>query len=208
MAIVSNLSNQRTIQDSRYKTAGYLSFVNAFLTLPMTIAATLALGKGVAGLWIFVLMPLAAIACIFTIYSLLQFKRLLNEKYDIHNISNLINVLIVCSIIIIVKNLITAVLMITVKGPGAVGLLDGIIGLPCFMLAGVVGLIFGLRLLSINYETSVLIRTYAIICLISSALMVSVILILVGLLLSLPNNIILGILFFKEAETEPQVEFV
>ncbi len=75
-------------------------------------------------------------------------------------------------------------------------------------MAGIIGIIFGIRLLRINYESSSLIRTYAVISLISSAFMLSVFLILIGLLSSLPNGIILGILFMKEAETEPQVEFV
>ncbi len=208
MAIVSNLANQITIQDSSFKTAGYLSFINAFLTLPMIIAANIALDKGSAGLWIFVLIPLSSISCVFTIYTFLQFKRLLGERYDIHNLGNVITALIVCAIIINVKNPITAILMVTVKNPGFVEVIDSIMGLPFFLFIGILGVILGLRLLSINYESSGLMRIYAIMNLISSAFMVSVILILIGLLLSIPNNIILGILFLKEAETEPQVEFV
>lgn len=208
MAIVSNLANQITIQDSSFKTAGYLSFINAFLTLPMIIAANIALDKGSAGLWIFALIPLSSISCVFTIYTFLQFKRLLGERYDIHNLGNVITALIVCAIIINVKNPITAILMVTVKDPGFVEVIDSIMGLPFFLFIGILGVIFGLRLLSINYESSGLMRIYAIMNLISSAFMVSVILILIGLLLSIPNNIILGILFLKEAEAEPQVEFV
>jgi hypothetical protein len=197
------------VQNSRFKLAGFMSLFNGLLTVPMFFTAIIALSKSSAGIWFFILIPQAAISCVLTIYVFQQFKRLLVERYNIHNISSMISILIFCSIIINVKNFLTAIFMVIFPDPGVAGVLDSIIGIPCFMLVGLIGIIIGVRLLRINIEPpSGQLRTYSIVLIICSVCFLSVILILIAFLLSMVNSIILGILFLKEAETEQQVEFV
>ena len=202
MVIAGKETSRSPMQDSRLKAAGFMSLFNAVLTLPMLITALVALSKESAGLWYFIMMPMSAISCVLTIYVFLQLKRLLIERYDIYNLNSIIAAMIFCSIIINVKNFLTAIFMVIFHNPGFVQLLDSIMGIPCFMLGGIIGIIFGVRLLGINDESSGLLRAYAILSIIASTCLVSVILILIAFFLSMVNNVILGILLLKGAETE------
>lgn len=208
MAIASTENSQTSMHDARFKTAGFLSFFNALLILPIGITAILAVSKILTSLLVFFEVPLAVISSIIGVYVLLQLKRLLIERYHVHNMNSLITALIFCSIIIGAKNVLMAIFMLMFPDPDFIKLLDLISGISCFLLLGIVGLIFGVLLLRVPDESSGLLRTYAIIWVIGSACFLSVILFPIGVFLVLANDIILGILFLKVAETEPQVEFV
>lgn len=208
MAIAGAETSQLSMKDARFKTAGFLSLFNAVLLFPMVIAAILAVHKMLVSLLLFIGTPLSVISCLIAVYVLLQLKRLLIERYYIHNMNSIIIALIFCVIISCVRDVLMAMFMLMFPDPDLIKFLDLISGISLLLLAGVVGLIFGVRLLKVHEESSGLLRTYSIILIIGSACFISFFLFPIGLFLAMANDIVLGIIFLKEAGTEPQVEFV
>ena len=76
------------------------------------------------------------------------------------------------------------------------------------LLGGIIYFIYGLRLLELKDQTSGLYRIYAIIQIIASVFFFTMILWPIGDLLCIVALIVLGMIFLKESETEPEVEFV
>jgi len=168
----------------------------------------LAVHKMLVDLFLFIGIPLAVFETLIDVYLFLQLKRLLVERCYIHNVNSIIMSLIFCVIITGSANVIIAVIMLISPDPGLIQFLDLILGASCLLLTGIVGLIFGIRLLRVHEELSGLLRTYSIIWIIGSAFFISYFLFPIGILSYMANYIILGMIFLKTAETEPQVEFV
>ena len=208
MAIAGTETSRAPIQDLRFKAAGFLSFLNAVLVLSLVVISLDDDLKMKAGLLFFIHLPLSSISGAIEIYVLIQLKRLLYERYDIRNMNSIITALIFCSILWWVKSFVMAFMVIIFPNPDIILPLDGILVVFCFLMSGIAGLIMGNRLLQITDESSGLLRNYAEKCKGSSICYLTVILIPIGIVIGLINNIVLGILLLQEAETEPQVDFV
>lgn len=208
MIIASTENSHESVHDSRFRIAGCLSFIDAALTLPMIIVSILPASQDILGFLPFIEIPLAVVSTALFFYVFTQLKRLLIERYDIHDMNTIITALIFIGIFGGAYLIIMAIITAMFPNVDFISLLDTILGIPILLLAGIVGVFFGVRLLRIHDESSSLLRSYAVICLISSACFISIIFIPIGLLLWIPNGVILGIVFLKAAETETQVEFV
>lgn len=208
MAIAGIETSRAPIQDLHFKAAGFLSFFNTVLSLPLIIFGLNDDLKMKAGLLFFIQLPLAVISIFITIYVILQLKRLLNERYDIRNMNSILTALILCNILFWGKSVIMAFMVLMFPDPDIILPLDGILGIFIIMMAAIVGLILGVSLLRITDESSGLLWTYAKLSKSGSICILTVILIPIGMVIGLINNIVLGILLLQEAETEPQIEFV
>jgi hypothetical protein len=89
-----------------------------------------------------------------------------------------------------------------------VGILDIGLGILSLLLYGTIGIVLGVSLLAIREDPYGLLRTFAIIEIVASSFLVSIILFPLGIPLVILNFVILGIVFLKAAETEAHVEFV
>lgn len=76
------------------------------------------------------------------------------------------------------------------------------------LMGGIISFIFCLRLLEAKDLPSGLYRTYAILYIIGGVCFFTLILFPIGILSSMASDVVLGIIFLKESETEPEVEFV
>lgn len=208
MIIASTENSHESAHDSRFRIAGCLSFIDAALTLPVFIIALLPASQDILGFLPFIEISLAVVSTALFFYLFTQFKRLLIERYDIHDMNIIITALIIIGVLGGAYVIIMAIIIAMFPNVDFIILLDTILGISILLIAGLVGVFFGVRLLTIHDKSSSLLRSYAVICIISSACFLSIILIPIGILLWIPNGVILGVVFLKAAETETQVEFV
>lgn len=208
MAIVSTENSQASMVDSRFKAAAFMSFSLVILGLPMLIINFFAASKQSVALMFFIQIPIAIVLSVFVIYILRQLKRLLVERHHLHNMSNLINLLLIINIYIYASVILILILKIFAQDPDAFGSLDAILTIPGIILVGIILLIFGVRLLNVKDLTLDLYRTFAIISIIDGVCKFTIVLLPIAILSTGAFYVILGIMFLKESETETQVEFV
>ena len=152
-------------------------------------------------------IPLAILRMCFTIYVLIQFKRLLNERHDIYKANVIITGMIILEIVWGVNSIIFTPLL-ELSPLRFLGILYIAYVVLHIILYGILGIVLGVYLLGVREDPSGLFRIYAILSIVTSSCIVTVILLPIGLLLGLVGSVILAILFFRAAEAEQQVEFV
>ena len=208
MAIADADISQTSMKDSRFNNAGWFSILGAVLFYPAIILALLAMSHTNLRPLLFIEIPLAIFACVLNVYVFFQLKRLVNERYFLHNINILITLQIVCYIVLCVKDIFITLMILIYSDTDFVSLLDSILGTAGFLMIGIVGILFGVGLLRIHDDSAGLLRTYAIISIIAACCFISVILFPIGIFLGVSNSVILGAVFFKAAESDALVEFV
>ena len=85
--IISSTVNSPLVLDSQFKTAGWFAIFATLLALPLWIIALLYLNLRPL---LLIYTPLAVAGNVFWIYVLVQFKRFLNERYDVHRLNAII----------------------------------------------------------------------------------------------------------------------
>lgn len=179
MVIASTATSQQPSQDSRFKTAGWFSILGAILFFPGFIIEIFPNFHTIFKLSLFPYITLIIIAApVLLVYVFTQFKRLLNERFNIHNLNAIITALIISNIVVGVKHILISQSLITpLIRPFT------LLGMSSFLLLGVIGIILGVRLLSIHDQSSGLLQAYAIISIIASSCFLSIILFSFGMLL-------------------------
>lgn len=211
MATACTEASQSFMVDSRFKTTAFICFFSAILEIPSLILLVfhiVAALKLPSILLIFIRLPLTIVSFVFSIYILLQLERLLVERYHLDNIRIMIKSLIIIYIISIAADIFFTILPIFTRDQGTFRLLISMFSIPMLLLGGIIYFIYGVRLLELKDQTSGLYRIYAIIQIIASVFFFTMILWPIGDLLCIVALIVLGMIFLKESETEPEVEFV
>ena len=211
MAIACTEASQSFMVDSRLKTTAFICFFTAILGIPRLILLIFHIITALelsSILMIFIRIPPTIVSFVFSIYILLQLERLLVERYLLQNIRILIKSLIIMYIISFAADIFFTILQIFIKDQGTIRLFTGVFYIPLFLLGGIIYFIYGVRLLELKDQTSGLYRIYAIIQIINSVCFFTMILWPIGILLSIVAVIVLGMIFLKESETEPEAEFV
>ena len=111
-------------------------------------------------------------------------------------------------IISIAADIFFTILPIFTGDQGTFRLLISVFAIPMLLLGGIIYFIYGVRLLELKDQTSGLYRIYAIIQIIASVCFFTLILWPIGDLLYIVALLVLGMIFLKESETEPEAEFV
>ena len=96
------------------------------------------------------------------------------------------------------------------RGEGAVAVAIVFV-IPIMLLGvaiGIVSIILGVRLFSLENDLQHLIRPYAVVSIIGGACFALIVLAPLGMLLLIAENILLALTFFRAGESEPTVEFV
>jgi hypothetical protein len=202
--------SQQSIRDLRFKIAGWLSICLGILEIPLFISSLVFRSDPfLKPLFLFLIFtPLIFFRWIGTVYVLIQFRRLLNERYDFFKADVIITLQIIISIIIGVKDILMAYIEALFPLSDVAGTLGLVLYIFSLLVGGAIGIFLGARLLAIREDSYGSLRTWAIITIIASSCFVSIILTPIGLALYLLNGIILGVIFLKAAEAEAQVDFV
>ena len=207
MIISSTVDSPQYAPDTGFRTAGWLTIIGIFVAGVDAVIAIMSLSNPSLKPLYLVRIPLIILRVSFEVYVFVQLKRLLNERYDIHEANGIITGMIVLYIAWGVD----AMMIFPFVGlppTGFLAILHNVIAALLFLtLFGILGIILGVFLLRVR-EDSGLFRIYAILCIVSFSCMATVILNLIAILPGVVASVILAILFFRAAEAEPQVEFV
>ena len=208
MIISSTVDSPQYAPDAGFRTAGWLIILGMFVTFVDVVIAIMSLSNPSLKPLYLVRVPLITLRVGFEVYVFVQFKRLLNERYDIRAANGIITGMIVLDIVWGVD----AMMIFPFVGlppTGFLAILHNVIAALLFLtLFGVLGIVLGVHLLKVRQDTSGLFRVFAILYIVTSSCMATVILSPLAMLPGLAASVILAILFFRAAEAEPQVEFV
>ena len=141
------------------------------------------------------------------VYLLIMFRRLLNERYDFHEIDILIMVAVWWNIVFQLAGLGLKFALIMVWPVPKVALLIVYVSFmtAAMISAGIVNIMIGVRLLKIKELVTDMVRILSYVILASGISQATILLSFVSLLLLPVHAIVMGIMFLKEKE---QVEFV
>ena len=208
MAIACAEAPQAPVINSCFKIAAFMCFFSVALgIIEMPIRILVGLQKS-ATLNFIVDTPLTIVSFVISIYIFLQLKRFLVERHNLHNISNLINFIILDYIYLNAVGFILSIFQMIVQDPYAGMLFFWILIIPGALFLGIISIIIGIRILEVKELTSGLYRTYAILSIVAPACGFTIILIPIAILLSMASDVVLGFIFLKESEAEPEIEFV
>ena len=152
-----------------------------------------------------------ASAATLSLIALYRFRELLNERYAYHGIDALVTFAIIA---------IAVLTFVSIGGRMAMALLgvgENAIGvaivfvIPIMLLGvaiGIVSIVLGFRLFSLENDLQHLIRPYAVVSIIGGACFALIVLAPLGMLLLIAENILLALTFFRAGESEPTLEYV
>ena len=198
--------------DNRYTLAGWLAIIHAIL-LPLAIGVGIfeeligyakfrahAPQFGVSDI-------LSTISVVLIVYVLVVFRKLLNERYNYHEVDTLITISIWCAILFTLGGIvIQSVIGLLWPVPELVVVLTFV---PFFAIAtitiGIVDIIMGVKLLRAKDKLNDLIVAFAYISLVAGLLEVTVVLSPLSLILVPVLSVVMGMILLREKEA---VEFV
>ena len=208
----SDQPNGDEVEVNKYTLAGWLAIASAILIFPEAIMGMLLdIKPDKLAMLAFPWTIITALEVSFSVYVMLRFKHLLNEWFNFHRVDTLILLLILGSIIMSsfgVSVRLLKILNILPHDNLKLGLLFittiVILGIPM----AVIGVVFGLRLLKLEDDLGGYRKPLAYVTIIASICFATMILAIVGMLLSAAFNFMLGMLFLKAGEMEATPEFV
>ena len=200
------------MKKSTYTLAGWLAIGAAVLALPLMILGVLvdvATRKGGDMLPVFLLL-FAGVTVAHTtmlVYAFTRLRHLLNERFGFHAVDTLIIAIIVLTIALVSVSILSRVGLVAGLIPEAsLPLALGLIVLFSVPLA-VLGIIFAVKLLSLQDDLHGLLRPYAYTSIAASICFATIILAPVGMIVAAVSTAILGAIFLR-ADRAPQVDFV
>ena len=183
--------------NARYKLAGGLSFAMAVLGIPMVVLAVALVfashvgaisalaNRGVSDL-------LSLVSYGIGIYLYATLRHLIETRYGSRELSKLLQAFIYLSVILAVC---TAFGVLSEK----IQLLVGLLSLLALVAFGILSILFGFRLLRQNFELSGMRKPYAYTGIAVGICYASILLLPIGLLISVANDIIAALIFFGAA---------
>lgn len=190
------------VVDIRYAVAGWLAIASACIFLPAFFLSLLHDVGGVPGLAPFIVL-LGGLQTAFSVYATYQFRNLLNEHYDFHEVDNLIMILIIAQIAI------TCVATLGRIFPGY-KIPAAITMMALGVSMAIIGIMFSVRLLRLLKSNATLhgfLKPLAYLNIAGCICVLTLIGAPIGLIIFALCDVILGLIFLKGKE-EVQVEFV
>lgn len=189
--------------EENYKLAGWaaigsvLTFIPAIGLLVFSDSSFM-LGKSSSPSEILPLVILLdGLSKVMGIYAFLQFRRLLNERYDFHAVDTLIIVLIFGGLVLGAGSYVMRYIDLSQYGLPMIMINGGL----AFIL-GVIGIIFATRILKLSGNLNGLLKPFAYTNLVASVCFMTFILAPLALLLEIVCMILLALIFFGDQEME------
>jgi len=200
------------MSNNRYALAGWVAIAQ---TIIIPTAFVIGILQGVIGARAFgytgpSVGPSDLLMILFTageVYTLIMFRKLINERFSFHDVDTMITLAIWWGILFQSCSLLMK-LLIVVSWPveGLLMVLGYVAFMTVFLVsAGIINIIIGIRLLKIKESMSDLLLAYTYFILVAGIIQVSVIFSPLVLLMLPISSILLAMIFFK---SEEQVEFV
>ncbi|MGD8330577.1 MAG: hypothetical protein PVJ49_14180 [Acidobacteriota bacterium] len=203
------------MDDKKWKHAAWMAIGAAALT-PANILLSFLADLPISGEATMLVLPLATIvataAAALSLIALYRFRELLNERYDYHGIDGLVTFVIFAiaglTAIGIVGRALLAVLGIRAAHAPMIAIVFVAPIILIGIVVGIVSIILGVKLFSLQNDLQYLIRPYAVISIIGGACFATIILAVLGALMIIAENVVLALLFLRAGEVEPTVDFV
>jgi hypothetical protein len=205
------------VDPKRYEMVGWLSITSAVLLFPsMLLGIILEVGSGPVVLALLIpYVLLFSLSIGMSLYALYRFKGLLNDRYQFHDVDNLITAIVILgsvfSVAAISARVVGTFLGINVQDPNilipvAIGgaVFFALVGLPLSILS----IIFAVKLLRLRDDLGGLIKPYAWTTIVASAMFATFILAFLGFFLDAVCSVMLGLIFLRASRGVPHPEFV
>jgi len=204
----SELKNQDLTNDNKYRFAGYCAIISSLLSLPfLVVHLSCAAQVGQMTIIVPLNISLAVISAFCSLYAFYRFKCYLNEYYEFHDIDKIVMPLIILSVIGTLAGIFNStVASFSQAGPG-LRLLSLMTIFAISITAGIIGIIFSIKLLSLPVELHGMLRPYVYISIAAAICFMLFFLGPIGVILGAVTDFMLGMILLKPAE-EPAVEFV
>ena len=203
-----NVQEAKEMSDNRFQTAGWLAIVSAIL-FPLGIV--LRIGQGLIGFSKFRFNAptfgpgeiVFLVYLVFIVYVLLMFRKLLNERYNLHDLDALILISIWWGIIFQAGSYILWGLFALMSPPvseAAIGITYFLFKAVAMITIGVVDILIAVKLLKIKEILNDLLKAFAIISLAAGICELTVILSPISWILVPVSCIIIGMMLLQENE--------
>jgi hypothetical protein len=198
-----------TMEENRYLLAGWLAIAQAII-FPLAFAISIAQGLiGIKALGYHgpMLGPSDLLFIVITgmsVYTLIMFRKLLNERYNYHDVDTLILLAIFWNIVFQIGSIALRVWLVMIWPISQIALT--IIYLTFFAVGmisgGIIDILIAVKLLQIRQTVNELIRAFTYVTMVSGLSEVSVVLSPISLLLAPVSLVILGMIFLRREEVE------
>jgi hypothetical protein len=201
----------------QYEIVGWMSITSAILLFPaIVLGLILEIGRKPAILIFLVPYVLLFGASMgLSLYVLYRFKRLLNDRYEFHDVDNIITAIVILGSVMGVVGIAIKIAGTFMKVntndlmtllPFALGAMAFIvlIGLPMSILS----IVFAVRLLRLQDSLYGLLKPYAYLTIVAAALFATFLLAFLGFFFDVACSVLLGLIFLRAARGMPQPEFV
>ena len=197
------------MDENKYSLAGWLAIIQAVI---FPLAFVISIAQGLIGVSVFgyrgpMFGPSDLLFIIFTgisVYTLTMFRKLLNERYNYHDIDLLILLAICWGIVYQISNLALRAWLVLIWPVSSTAL--SIVYLVFFattmITAGIIDILIAVKLLQIRQKLNEMIRAFTYITLVSGLAELSVVLAPLALLLLPVSCVVLGIIFLRKEEVE------
>jgi len=200
-----------------YELVGWLSITSAILLFPAVVLGIVLEVSRKPAILIF-LVPyvlLIGLSMGLSLYALYRFKGLLNDRFQFHDVDNIIKAILilggVMGVVATGAKVLGTFARIRVDDPiallpmalGAV-VFFAIVGLPLAILS----IVFAVRLLRLKDDLFGLLKPYAYTTIVAAALFATFLLAFLGFFLDAACSVMLGIIFLRAARGLPKPEFV
>ena len=201
----------------RYETVGWLSITSAVLLFP-TVLLGIILEVGRRPAMLLLLIPyvlLFVLSVGLSLYALYRFKGLLNDRYQFHDVDNLITAIVILGSVMLVVAISAKIggmfIKINTQDPAALipvaiggAAIFALIGLPLSILS----IVFAVKLLRLRDNLHGLLKPYAYTTIVASALFATFILAFLGFFADAACSVMLGLIFLRDSRGLPHPEFV
>ena len=185
-----------------YTVAGWMAFASATLLVPyIVLSLIMDFNPRATHTLLPIIVLIAIIQMVCSIFAFIKFRDLLNERYNFHDIDNLVPILILGGIFIMAVALAGRAFP-ALKIPMLVLLIVSAIPV------SIVGIIYGVRLLRLKAKLHGLLKPLAYTHIIASIFFLTLILAVLGLLTMAAFDVMLGLLFLQGREEDGAVDFV
>jgi hypothetical protein len=197
------------MDENRYSLAGWVAITQAII---FPLAFVISIAQGLIGVAAFgyrgpTFGPSDLLFIAFTamsVYTLLMFRNLLNERYNYHDVDALILLAICWGVVFQVSSLALRVWVVTIwpVSETALSVVYLVFFAVSMITAGIIDILIAVKLLQIRQKLNEMIRAFTYITLVSGLAEVSFVLAPVALLLVPVSCVILGLIFLKREEVE------
>jgi hypothetical protein len=202
------------MDDKHYVTPGWIAIAAAALTLPVIVLSILldVLARKNSDLAVTLLLPYVGVVSaqlVCGVYALIRLKTLLNERHGFHDVDGLIVAMVLGACLLTLVGTIGRVSFVF----AAVGTRPlSMIVIALFVVVGIplsiLSIVFAVRLLRLESDLWGLLKPFAYTTIAAAALMMTLLLAPIGMLFDAAANVMLGMIFLKQASGPRVPDFV